>query len=90
MLILENSTKTGLKHRVIGKVQSLNFAQKNSFYKRTKRILLKLLTKKPYNVKNVNCKMPRNTRFQDTIFFGKQEQESLYDRTYFSEKVGVF
>ena len=34
--------------------------------------------------------MPRNTRFQDTIFFGKQEQESLYDRTYFSEKVGVF
>ena len=36
MLILENSTKPGLKHRVIRKVMSLNFAQKNWFYKRTR------------------------------------------------------
>ena len=75
--------KTGLKHRVIRKVQSLNFAQKNLFYKRTKRRQLNSSLKKPYNLKNANSKMSRNARFQGYHIFCKQGQQILYDCNYF-------
>ena len=89
MLILENSTKTGLKHRVIRKVQS-EFCPKELFYKRTKRRQLNSLTKKPYNLKNANSKMSRNARFEGYhIFFINRDNKFFTTVLTFKNLTGV-
>ena len=69
MLILENSTKTGLKHRVIRKVQSLNFAQKNLFDKRTKRRQLNSSPRRRIIEKMQTVKCHAMQGLKGTIFF---------------------